>query len=134
MTRPGRRIVVGGLNREPPGAVGSPSRSAERGSGPVRDPDVDPRSTPPAEEHWSDEELTALALAADRDAPLSPDAVAWEGAVLHRAGLLPEWYMATPTASRRGRWPRTVVLIVIIGFLVIDGFGLCITSGFLSLA
>ena len=100
----------------------------------MREPDVDPTNTPTVDEPWSDDELTVLALAADRDAPLAPDAVAWEGAALHRAGLLPDWYMPTPLASRRGRWPRTVVLIVIIGFLVIDGFGLCITSGFLSLS
>jgi len=100
----------------------------------MRDPEIDPSGAPPVEERWSDEELTALALAADRDAPLAADAVAWEGAALHRAGLLPQWYMPTPLASRRGRWPRTLVLVVIIGFLVIDAFGLCITSGFLSLA
>jgi hypothetical protein len=85
-------------------------------------------------QRWSDEELTELALGADPDAPLAPDAVAWEGAILHRPGLLPDWYMPTPVASRSGRWPRNVVLLIIIGFLIIDGFGLCITSGFLSLA
>jgi len=100
----------------------------------MRDFEARPPGDPLAEERWSDEELTALALAGDLDAPLAPDAVAWEGAALHRAGLLPQWYMPTPVASRRGRWPRTVVLILIIGFLVIDGFGLCITSGFLSLS
>lgn len=83
---------------------------------------------------WSDEELTELALQADPRAPLDPHAVAWEGAILHRPGLLPDWYMPTPAASRRGRWPQSVVVLIVIGFLVIDGFGLCITSGFLSLA
>lgn len=83
---------------------------------------------------WSDEELTELARRADPDAPLADDAVAWEGAILHRPGLLPDWYMPTPVASRSGRWPRNVVLLIVIGFLIIDGFGLCITSGFLSLA
>lgn len=96
--------------------------------------EADSTGARPAPEFWSDEELTALALAADPVAPLAADAVVWDGAMLHRAGLLPQWYMPTPVASRRGGWPRTVVLIVIIGFLVIDGFGLCITSGFLSLA
>ncbi len=95
---------------------------------------MDATSQPGPDESWSDEELTALALAADPDAQLSPDATVWEGAALGRAGLLPSWYMPTPLAVRRGGWPRTVVLIVIIGFLVIDAFGLCITSGFLSLA
>jgi len=85
-------------------------------------------------EVWTDEELTALALGADPNAPLDPDAHEWEGAILHRPGLLPDWYMPTPLASRGGRWTRNVVLLVVFGFLVIDGFGLCITSGFLSLA
>ena len=86
------------------------------------------------DEVWSDEELTALALAADVHAPLAPDATVWEGSSFARAGLLPSWYMPTPAARRGGRWTRTVVLVIIIGFLVIDAFGLCITSGFLSLA
>ncbi len=83
---------------------------------------------------WTDEELTELALNADPLAPLDPHAVAWEGAILHRPGLLPDWYMPTPAASRRGRFPRSVVVLIVVGFLIIDGFGLCITSGFLSLA
>ena len=82
----------------------------------------------------SDEELTQLALAADLNAPLSADAVAWNGTVFGQSGLLPNWYMPAPTQVRRGRWARSVVITLIVAFLVIDAFGLCITSGFLSLA
>jgi len=82
----------------------------------------------------SDEELTALALAADPDAPLPEDAIPWNGVDATRAGLLPDWYMPAPAASRRGSTTKTVVALLIVGFLVIDAFGLCITSGFLSFA
>jgi hypothetical protein len=64
----------------------------------------------PSLDQFSDEELTALALAADTGAPIDPDAVAWDGALLHQSGLLPDWYMPTPVGRRIGRWPRTVVI------------------------
>jgi hypothetical protein len=83
---------------------------------------------------FSDEELTELALAADPHAPLDGDAVAWDGAVLHQPGLLPDWYMPTPASARRGRLPRAVVIGLVVGFLVINAFGLCITSGFITFA
>jgi hypothetical protein len=83
---------------------------------------------------FSDEELTALALAADPTQLLDDDAVAWNGGVVQVPGLLPSWYMASPSYQVRGRWTRAVVVTLIVGFLVIDAFGLCITSGFLSLA
>jgi hypothetical protein len=82
----------------------------------------------------SDEELTALALAADPRAPLSRDAVPWYGVATFPRGLLPDWYMPRPTATRRGGATKVVIATIIVGILVIDAFGLCITSGFLSLA
>jgi len=84
-------------------------------------------------ERLSDEELTTLALAADPDAPLDPDAVPWR-AGMWQVGLLPDWYMPRPIAAGRGRGTRIVIYAVVAGFLVIGAFGLCITSGFLSLA
>jgi hypothetical protein len=42
--------------------------------------------------------------------------------------------MPSPSYQLRGRWTRAVVITLIVGFLVIDAFGLCITSGFLSFA
>jgi hypothetical protein len=90
--------------------------------------------SPVSSEQFSDEELTALALAADASAPLDRDAVAWDGAILHQPGLLPDWYMPTPAGSRVGRWPRSVVIGLTVGFLMINAAGLCVTSGFISLA
>lgn len=86
---------------------------------------------PPDSAPFTDDELTALALAAYPHTPLDPGAVAWDGAVLHQPGLLPDWYMPTP-AARRGRLPRAVVITLVAGFLMINAFGLCITSGFIS--
>jgi hypothetical protein len=88
-------------------------------------------------ETLSDEELTALALAADPDAALAADAVCvWDllgpKAKTGARGLLPEWYMpATMDGARpvRKRWHRRVALMVIVSFLLIDAFGLCITYG-----
>lgn len=94
------------------------------GAGPFEEP----RGT------FSDDELTELALEADPNALLEPDAVAWHGSFGLQSGLLPEWYMPTPRSSRQGPWPRAVVIALIAGFLLINAFGLCITSGFISWA
>ena len=83
---------------------------------------------------FTDEELTALALAAEPITTLASDAVPWGGGDLRTPSLLPSWYMPSPSYHLRGRWTRAIVITLIVGFLVIDAFGLCITSGFLSLA
>lgn len=84
--------------------------------------DADPNDT------FSDEELTALALAADPDPVLPDDAVPFAGGD-EPAGLLPEWYMPAPSL-RRSR-PRTVILAgVAIALFVINVGGVCVTYGF----
>jgi hypothetical protein len=87
-----------------------------------------------AEGGLSDEELTALALAADPQSPIDDDAVPIGVYLSFLPGPLPEWYM--PVARGRGgkRWRIPVVTTVVVAFLVIDAFGLCNTFGFLSLA
>ena len=82
----------------------------------------------------SDAELDAMALAASPDTPLSVDAVPWYGNTTFQRGLLPDWYMPRPIAATRGRATKIVIVTVVVAFLVLDAFGLCITSGFLSLA
>jgi hypothetical protein len=86
----------------------------------------------------SDEELTALALAGDPDAPLPDDAVnLWELDQAEQGeGLLPGWYMPAPMAgTRRLRgWRRRVAILVIVTFLMIDMYGLCSTYGSVVLA
>ena len=84
-------------------------------------------------EQLSDEELTELALAADPSAPLDANAVPWYGS-MDSANLLPEWYMPRATATSRGRGSRLVVISIVTTLLVICAMGLCVTSGFLTLA
>jgi hypothetical protein len=82
----------------------------------------------------SDEELTALALAADPDQLPDADAVPLAFYQRQPAGGLPQWYMPAVVARGSRRWKLPVVLAVIAGFLAIDGFGLCITYGQLVFA
>ena len=84
-------------------------------------------------EPLSDDELSALALAADPTAPLDANAVPWYGSS-DSTNLLPEWYMPRPIATSRGRGNRFVVISVVATLLVICAMGLCVTSGFLTLA
>ena len=91
-------------------------------------------AAPPAEPGLpplSDGELTELALAADADAPVDPDAVClWELPGWEGGQLLPEWYMPAPrrggSSSRRRRW---VIGLIVASFLLIDAYGLCSTYG-----
>jgi hypothetical protein len=84
----------------------------------------------------TDEELSALALAADPDAPLDPDAVPFDPHA-DEAMLLPAWYMPTPHGSRRGarhsRRQRIVVALVVLAILVVNAVGLCVTYGHLQI-
>jgi hypothetical protein len=82
----------------------------------------------------TDEELTALALAADPDAPLPEGAVPIGVHLATFGPSLPLWYM--PPAVRRGdrRWQTPLVVAVVSAFLLIDLLGLCNTYGVLSLA
>ena len=78
---------------------------------------------------WSDEELTALALASDVDEPLSPDAVPLDLYGSQDGGFLPAWYMPPVSARRARRWRVPVIWVVVASFLLIDAFGLCICYG-----
>jgi len=80
----------------------------------------------------SDEELTRLALAADPDQPLDPDARPLD--LFHQPGLLPASYMP-PVSVRTGkRWQAGLALTIVVALLVIEAFGLCITYGVLTAA
>jgi hypothetical protein len=80
-----------------------------------------------------DHELEALAMLADPDSPLDPDALPFSVSADETGGLLPDWYM--PVASPvRGRVRRTVARGIVVALIVINGAGLCVTSGFVELA
>ena len=92
---------------------------------------LDARAAPGSDAGISDDELAALAMAANPDAPVERDAVPlWEHIGYAADRYLPEWYMPAPMGGRvlRG-WRRRVVVLVIVSFLVIDAYGLCNTYG-----
>jgi hypothetical protein len=84
----------------------------------------------------SDEELSALALAAGRDVDVADDAVCLWDLLEHDQGLLPDWYMPAVSAGprRHPRWRRRVALAIICAFLAVDACGLCATYGYLVVA
>ena len=83
----------------------------------------------------SDAELTALALAANPDAPIPEGAVPIGIHLAQPGSALPLWYMPPAAAGRGGRrWKAPFVIAVISAFLLIDLMGLCNTYGVLSWA
>ena len=83
---------------------------------------------------FTDEELTALALSADPDQPLAPDAQPFHDTDGSGAALLPSWYMPAPVLRPTKRWHTGVVLTIIGAFTLINALGLCITYGHLVIA
>ncbi len=83
----------------------------------------------------SEDQLCALALAADPTAPMDDDAVpvsVYLGAMGEAGGLLPQWYMPTPMARHASGWRVPVVLGIVAAFLILEALGLCSTFGQLS--
>ena len=82
----------------------------------------------------TDEELTALALAADPDTEVGADAVpidlTGDGGRLP-VHPLPEWYMPVPVGALRPLrgWRRALGLVIVASFLLINAYGLCSTYG-----
>ena len=86
------------------------------------------------DEEISDDELTALALAADPEPALGPEAVP---ITTHRnlpAASLPLWYMPPVSARAAGGWRVPIVASVVLALLLINVLGLCITYGALVAA
>jgi hypothetical protein len=85
-----------------------------------------------------DDELAALALAADPDRPVDDDAepfLAWNpDGPADGSGDLPSWYMAPTACAAPRRWHRPVVALLVAAFVIIPAFGFCITYGSLMLA
>lgn len=96
------------------------------------DPDVDDVAAPVP---VTDEELTALALAADPDVDPGPDAVSlWSLDEPMAPGGLPSWYMPAPAARPDRGWRRVVVYVIIAAFVAIAASGLCSTYGEITIA
>jgi hypothetical protein len=79
----------------------------------------------------SDDELCAMALAADPAAPLDADAVAWTGSPI---GLLPEWYMSATLGRSSSRGRRVLATALAVGLVGGCALGLCVTSGWVQIA
>ena len=82
----------------------------------------------------SDEELTALALAADPDAVLTDDAVPFDVGPVPGTGLLPEWYMPMPQNVERTPTRVLAAVAFVVALLVVNGAGLCVTYGLPEIA
>lgn len=97
---------------------------------------TDEQWTDPGALTITDEELTALALAADPDASVSVDAVPIRDLAGAEMVPLPSWYMPAPMAGgRRLRgWRRWLAILVVAAFLLINAYGLCSTYGAVVLA
>jgi len=91
------------------------------------------------DEPISDDELTALALAADPEAPLDPEAVPLDsylapdtpGTAGAQGMTLPSWYMPAVRARANPRWRTAVVMAIVLCLLAIEAVGLCSTYGFI---
>ena len=76
-----------------------------------------------------------MAVAADPDAELDDDAISlWDVGLEDSDELLPSWYMPSPMARSRllYGWRRSVVLLLIASFILINAAGLCVTYGWVQ--
>ena len=96
-------------------------------------PDLDPAEWDSLNAEISDEELTALALAADPERPIDPEALPMSAYRNEFPELLPDWYMPTPAAHCAGRRKTVVVSLVVLSLLFINALGLCVTYGRLEI-
>ena len=82
----------------------------------------------------SDEELASLALSANPHPIIDVMIAPWRGGSDPLTGLLPDWYMPTPSGHNRGTGAKIAIGVIVVSFVLINALGLCITSGFLTVA
>lgn len=93
---------------------------------------IDAAEPPPVD----DDELTAQALAATPATTADDDAINyWDVVTPRDLGILPAWYMPSPSAGTRRLvgWRRRVVYLIVISIAMIDAVGLCVTYGRVTL-
>ena len=78
----------------------------------------------------SDEELTALALAAEPGSPFADDAVPVRSLQAEGVPLLPDWYMPVSASRARKDWRAVVAIAIAVGLVLINAFAICVTYGF----
>ncbi|CAN5581720.1 hypothetical protein BH10ACT2_BH10ACT2_15280 [soil metagenome] len=81
----------------------------------------------------TDEELAALALAADPDATVADDAVPLSSLLMEFPELLPSWYMPAPGGFTRSPRRRAVVAVIIVALIAVNAIGMCVTYGHLEI-
>ena len=77
----------------------------------------------------SDEELAALALAADPDEPIEDDAVPMRSLDSEGEPVLPEWYMPVAHGRARSDWRAAMAVAFAVGLVLINAFAICVTYG-----
>jgi hypothetical protein len=77
----------------------------------------------------TDDELTRLALEADPDRPVDPDAIPISRCIDAPLALLPDWYMPATMSAGRGAARRWLLGGIVLVLVVINGVGLCVTYG-----
>ncbi|MCU1346178.1 MAG: hypothetical protein JWL70_2444 [Acidimicrobiia bacterium] len=112
------------------GATGAPFTDPPFTDTPFSDPPF--TDTPFSDPPFSDIELTEMALAADVDAPLDPDAVPFQDESADFG--LPGWYMPPAQAAPRSRRQRLVRITIAASLLGVNAMGLCVTYGQLVIA
>ncbi len=80
---------------------------------------------------FTDEELTALALATDPDDVVIADDAEPFGGLDRGAALLPEWYMPAPLGAGSGPRGRRVVVVsvLVLAMFAVNAVGICVTYG-----
>jgi hypothetical protein len=84
-------------------------------------------------ERFTDDELVEWALSADPDEAIPDDAVPFGQREVEQA-LLPEWYMPVPSTVHRTRARVVAVSMIIASLIIVNGAGLCVTSGLPEIA
>ena len=80
-----------------------------------------------------DDELAEMALRADPNPVIDPDQPPWN-AREHGVALLPGWYMAPLSGTRRGTAAKVTIGVIIASFVIINALGLCVTYGWVTVA
>ncbi|MCU1492956.1 MAG: hypothetical protein JWO62_720 [Acidimicrobiaceae bacterium] len=81
------------------------------------------------DDRFSDDELTALALAAEPDPVVEPDAVPIALGPRFSSSMLGAWYMPAVAMHRSSGWRRPVVVALVATLVVLEALGLCSVFG-----
>ena len=89
---------------------------------------------PPEDVEISDEELTALSLAADPNAPFDEGVEPFGAGLTPGTDLLPEWYMPVPNTNGGSHLRSVAVAVIVASLIFVNGAGLCVTYGLPEIA